>query len=75
MICTAFSFIGPFGVEFSTCVNTNSIKKDTAKRLALELLVNHDHTYKTTVHNSTNNYLSKLCCISGDVVFTPQKIV
>jgi len=75
MICTAFSFIAPFGVEISTSVNTNSIKEDTAKRLTLKLLVNHDHIYKTTVRNSTNNYLSKLCCVSGDVVCTPQKIV
>jgi len=30
-------------------VNKNSIKKDTSKRLTLELFVNHNQIYKTTV--------------------------
>jgi len=47
MICTAFSFIGPFCVEFSTCVNTNSIKEGTVKRLTLELLENNDQICKS----------------------------
>jgi hypothetical protein len=58
MICAAFRFIGPFWVEFSTYVNTNSIQEDTAKRLTYDLPVNHDQIDKTTEHNSTNNYLS-----------------